>query len=325
MKLRTLYITITALIFHACALNEPDVEAMTENFPYRLVIDEEGADLADAEDYGIEIGFADYLEELPSNEITLGYTLSGEGDFTGVVIDEILYEYEGDDCVFEREVPFTGNTMTIPVDNDLGTVPEKIEITVAFNLTSGEASEGGFELELTSIESAANVLLNDASTFEYEVLENDVAGEWAFEIASPDEFNDFVDVFGPVSSELEGLSFSDITGSVKLEFDFEEVKIEVELVETEEVTTCENGETSNETENLVVEIEAEYDAEDGEIEMEGSYFTDEGEELDFIVEAAYTVISDQEISIEFISLIDEDTFGDESLYAGSTTVNLIKD
>ncbi|UXX77674.1 hypothetical protein N7E81_09870 [Reichenbachiella carrageenanivorans] len=325
MKIKYIFLLAAITFLAACAKDEPEVEINDTDFPYRLVIDEEGADLADAEDYKIEISFADYLDELPSSPITLTYTLSGEDDFVNVAIDEVLYIYEDEDCEFEREITFDDQSITIPVDANLGTVPEEFEIVVAFNLPGSEASDGSFKLAITSIDTQENVVVNDLSEFEYEILDNDLAGEWVLDLDETG-FTDLKAVFGSISSDLNDLSFSEITGEVKFEFEFEEMKIEIELIEEENVTSCENGETETETENLIVEIEADYAAEEGELEMEGSFFNDEGEEIDFISEAAYEISGDN-LTLTFVKVIDSDDHfqeGDE-LFDGSKVFNLTKD
>jgi hypothetical protein len=327
--MKTNYIIFGTIVtlFSACALEEPEVQAEVENYPFRLEMDQEGADLADAEDFGAEISFADYLGDLPGTPIVLTYELSGKEDFSNVAIDEIIYEYEDDDeCVFERTVDFTASTITIPVDSDLGTVPESIEVVFAFNLTGDEAQDGGFEFVITGLQSDANVLFNDVSTFEYGILDNDAAGAWTLSVENADEFNAFKEVFAPVSADLSELQFEDITGEIAFEFEFEEVKIVVELNETEEVTVCEEGVESSEIENVIVEIEAEYEAEEGELVFEGSYFTEDGEELDFILETEYTFDLSGNLSITFLSLIDEDDFEEgEELYTGSVSINIARD
>lgn len=325
MKIKNTIWAAFTLLLGACALDEPEVKVQDENFPFRLLIDEEGADLADTEDYGIEISFADYLGELPANAITLTYELSGEGDFAGATIDEIIYEYEDDDCVFVREVAFTENTITIPVDTDLGTVPEAIEIVVLMNESGEFATDSEFTLEITDLSSPDNVLFSDANAFTYEILDNDLAGAWVLQLRNEAEFVSFQEVMGTISTDLSALSFDEITGDVKLEFEFEEMKIEIELKEEEEVTECEDGEVETEIENLVIEIEADYDAEDGELELEGSYFNEDDEELDFIIEAEYELMRGRS-TIIISTIIDEDQFetGDE-LFSGTLSFPINED
>lgn len=309
-----------------CADNTFEVEPLDDNFPFQIVLDaDEGADLADAEDYAVELKFADYLPDLslPNSAITLDYAITEvEGDMEGIVaIDKIVYEVELDDCVYERELEFTASadglsgTITISSDPDLGSVPESFE--VVFLLPGLDETEGNFKVEFSNLKSNSNLLLGSPNVFEYSVLDNDVAGEWELELLTDDDFEQFKEVFGALNPELNDLSFDDITGSLKAEFEFGEMKFILELKETEEITTCEEGEIETETENKVIEIEAEYDAEEGELEFEGSHeiVNDDGlveDELDFIIEAEYELDGDNLI-LHFLKAIDEDNYeeGDE--------------
>ena len=331
--MKSIYILISLglmTMLHGCALHEPEITANDADFPYRLEFDEtEGGDLADAEDFGIEIKFADYLGDLPTSAIELSFVLQGEGDFANVSVDEVLYVYEEDDCEFEREITVSGNTLILPVDPDLGTVPEEFEVVIAFNLPADEATDGGFTFQITGISGAEGVLFNTADTFEYALLGHAAAGAWELEFSTEAEFLAFQETFGLLSADLAELSFTDITGSMAVEFDFAEVKFEIELVETEEVESCEDGEVAVETENLMVEIEAEYDLDDEDfvIEFEGDYFNEDAEELGFIAEARYSIdeVTGQ-LVLEFTKIIGEDNYeeGDE-LFVGSLTLTLTED
>jgi hypothetical protein len=325
MKKHFLYFTLIFTLLIGCVDNSFEELPLDDNYPFRLVLDaEEGADLADAEDYGIEIKFADYLPDLdlPNSPITVGYKLSNlEDDMVGnVAIDKVVYEVELDDCVYERELDFTASadgligTITLVPDSDLGSIP--VEWEVVLTLPGTEGASGGFTFELTSLESTDNVLLGTPATFEYEVLDNELAGEWELEIGSEEEFEMFKEIFGKLNADIQELSFDDITGKIKAEFEFEEMKFEIELVETEEVTTCEDGETETELVNKVIEFEAEYESEEGEFVFEGSreILNDNGlveEELDFILEGAYELNEIQEsVTLVFVKLIDEDNYED---------------
>jgi len=325
MKKHFLYFTLIFTFLIGCVDNSFEELPLDDNYPFRLVLDaEEGADLPDAEDYGIDIKFADYLPDLdlPNTPITIGYKLSNlEDDMVGnVAIDKIVYEVELDDCVYERELDFTASTdgltgtITLAPDSDLGSVPTEWEVIVT--LPGTDEASGSFTFELTSLESTDNVLLGTPAAFEYEVLENELAGEWELEISSEEEFESFKEVFGILNADIQELSFDDITGKIKAEFEFEEMKFEIELVETEEVTTCEDGETETELVNKIIEFEAEYESEEGEFVFEGSreILNDNGlveDELDFILEGAYELNDMQEsVTLVFVKLIDEDNYED---------------
>jgi hypothetical protein len=315
-----------ALSLLACNALEPEVVPNDDNYPFRLLLDEdEGADLPDAEDYGVEITFADYLGELPTQEFELTYEIKdASGSFVGAVeIDEVLYTVEIDDCEYERELSFTSSSILVAVDPELGTVPEAFEVVLT--LPGLDDTEGGFVFEVTGISGIANVLLNETMVFEYEVLENDLAGEWVATLDAA-TLTALQDIFGPVSYDLTQLDLSETAGELVVEFDFAEMKLEIELLSEEEV--CEEGDTEMEAE--VLEVEAEYGAEAGEFELEGSYWVteDDGtevEELDFIYDGTYTLDGDQ-LTLTFLTGIGEDNFetGDE-LYSNSISLVLQRD
>jgi len=307
-------------IFSACVDNDLEIKPNDSRFPFRLVLDsDEGADLPDAEDYGVEIEFADYVGKLPDGPITLRYEIEGESSFDGnVEVDKVVYEVEVNDCTYERELDFDpiAKTISITKDADLGTLPESFEVVLT--LPGDANTEGGFTFKIIDLQtSGQSIILGEPREFEYEVLDNEVAGEWELEIESQSEFDRFKQVFGLISPELKETSFADITGKVVLEFEFDNVQIEIELKEEEDV--CEDGET--ETENKVIEIEAEYSAEEGELEWEGSHFIigDDGEiedELDFVIDSNYSIdLIEETITISILKIIDEDKFkdGDELL------------
>ncbi len=325
MKKSFLYYLLIFTLLVGCADNSFEELPLDNNFPLRLVLDaEEGADLPTVEDYRIEFKLADYLPslDLPNSPVQLTYQLSElEDDMVGaVMIDKVVYEVELDDCVFERELEFTTSadgltgTILLAPDADLGSIPTEWEVILT--LPGTEEARGSFVFELTSLESTNNLLLGAPVAFEYSVLENEVAGEWNLEITSDDEFESFKEVFGILNADIQDLSFSNITGNIKAEFGFEEMKFEIELVETEEVTTCENGETETEVVNKIIEFEAEYDAEEGEFAFEGSREIINANglvegELDFILEGVYELNDTQEsVTLVFVKLIDEDNYKD---------------
>ncbi|MBA4055897.1 MAG: hypothetical protein C0490_14380, partial [Marivirga sp.] len=144
---------LITVIMIGCADNTLDEQPLDDNFPLQLVLDaEEGADLPDAEDYGVELKFADHLPDLklPNTPITLSYEITEiEDDMMGnIAIDKIVYEIEEDDCVYERELEFTSSldglsgTITIQPDPDMGSVPEAFEII--FALPGEDDTEGSF-------------------------------------------------------------------------------------------------------------------------------------------------------------------------------------
>lgn len=322
---KLLYITLIAGGLTACDEKDPDVEPRDENYPFRLVLDtDEGADLATAEDYGLKVAFADHLGDLPSQPITLTYSFfSQEGSFSNVEIDEIIYTVELGDCEYEREIEFNGNEIMIPVDEDMGTVPEEFEMV--FALPGQDDAEGEFSFELTSISSAADVLINQ-SAFTYEVLDSELAGEWVITL-NETEFEDFKSFFSLINEDLSEVGYEDFEdGEIAVGFEFEEMKFEIELFEEEEV--CENGEVEMEAKIVEIEFEWDTDEDDKEIEFEGSReFDDDGitTELDVMAEATYE-INGNELTLNFTRIIDEDNWEEgEELFTGQQSFLLVKD
>lgn len=322
-NIKSLLLLFSSLML-SCADNSFEEYPLDDDFPLQLVLDaEEGAALPDAEDIDVEFQLADFLpgKKLPNSTIALDFNITDvEGDMVGYVeIDKIIYEVEDDDCIFERELSFDTTddglhgTIHIVPDPDLKSIPESFEII--FLLPGLENTEGGFKVEFSNLQSSENILLGNPSVFQYEVLDNDVAGEWELELTSSAEFESFKEVFGVVSPDLLELDFEEITGKVKAEFEFEEMKFVVELAETEEVSTCEDGENEIEIVNKEIEIECDYDAEDGDLELEGSHpvINSAGlveAELDFIVEGEYSNDSEEAITFHFFSVVDEDNFAE---------------
>jgi hypothetical protein len=323
---KVICISLAAFAF-SCADNNLERNIEDDTFNFQLITDEEeGGDLASAEDYGVEITFADYIGELPSSAFTLTYSLSGDDDFENVEIDKVVYEVETDDCTFERELDFNPTTKTIQVvvDQDLGTIPESFEVVVVLPGTDG--AEGTFEFKIESVSNNEQVVIGFPNTFEYEVLSEDESGEWIYQFDNEADFNRFKETWNLIFPELGEVSYADIAGEVVLEFGFKTIQLEIELNETEEV--CEDGETD--AENLTLELEADYEIEDGEIKIEGSYFVfgDDGEiedELDYIIEGIVE-FGEGSITLVIEKIIDQDNFADgEELFSGEVAFIFFRD
>lgn len=332
-----------ALAFTACVEEDfeyPQDAESEELFILALDADEGGASESET-DYGLEVAFLDYFGELPEAEVTLSFELKdAEGMEIGsednqVHIKEVIYEI--DDCT-EGELDFTFNadgtgTITLKPDSEIG-MPEAFEIV--FNLPfetlidDGEEEDEslldddieneddrGFVFEITGIASANEyIALNPVSEFEYKVLDNEtITTEWELDLSDEAVFEQFKEAFSPISADLAELDYAEVS-AIKFEFEFEELAIKIELNE-EEADECDPTDFSNKE----IEIEADFSAEDGELELEGSYLIfneEDGEveaELDFILKANYEIIiAEERLIINLQSLEDEDNFNDEAYY-----------
>lgn len=315
------------LVVFACADNSLDVEPLSQDYPLRLVLGtDEGGELPDAEDYGLDIQFADFVGDLPAATVTVDYEISDLTDdmINKVSIDEIIVEVEDEEYKLDFTASVDGLTGTITLNLPDGTLPEEFE--VVFRLPGEEGiffASGSFKFSLSNLQAGnANIILGTPYEFEYEVLDHELAGSWKMEIYSEDDFNSFKEIFGPLNADLDALEFSDvITGEaieVVFEFQYEEMNITLVYI----------NQDGEETE---IEIESEYDFDEGELELEGSHVIlgDDGEpedELDFLISAGYSITGDI-LTIEFLKVIDEDNFEEgEELYAGTgISIELEKD
>jgi len=314
------------MMLASCADNTLDVEPLVENYPFRLILDtDEGGDLPDAEDYGLEIKFADFIGDLPSAVVTVDYEISNLTDdmIGNVSIDEIVAEVDDEEYELDFTASANGLSGTITLNLPDGSLPESFE--VVFKLPGEEEvfyASGSFKFSLSNLQAAgANIILGTPDEFEYEILDHELAGSWKMEITNEDELDAFKEIFGPINADLGALEFSDVMEGesieVEFEFEFDEMKIVLVYLDLD-------------GEEVEIEIEADYDFDDGELELEGSHIIlgDDGEpedELDFIIESEYS-IEGSILTITFLKVIDEDNFKDgEELYAGSGVSVLEKD
>jgi len=302
-----------------CVDNKLDVEPKDENFPFQLTLDtDEGGDLADAEDYGLEVKFADFIGDLPGATITVDYEISDlTDDMVGVVvIDEIVYEADDEEFTLDFTPSADGLTGTITLNDPVtGEIPESFELV--FKLPGEEEvffAAGSFKFSLSNLQAGdENVILGTPYEFEYEVLDHELAGSWKYEIDNESDFDALKEVFASISPELDELEYADVlSGVLEVEVEFEYSEVNIKIV-FEDLAS----------EEVEIEIEGEYDFEDGEIEFEGSHLIigDDGEiedELDFIIEAEYTIIAD-ELDMTFFKIIDEDNYEEgEELFLSDT-------
>ncbi len=307
-------------------------------------------------DYGLEIAFIDYFGELPEAEVIISFQLKdAEGfdigpDDNHLHIKEVIYEI--DDCT-EGELAFTFNndgsgTITLVPDAEIGMIESfEIVFSLPFEVVVEDGEEEdvailddniqneddrGFAFEITAIESSnQSIAFNPLNEFEYSVLDDEtITAEWVLNISEEEQFNQFKEAFSYVSFDLQSLEYDEVD-EIKFEFEFEELAIKVTLKELEdEPTDCD----LTEFDNKEIEIEAEYDADDGELELEGSFFVfneDDGEiedELDFILKAIYSLDqTENTLTITIQSLEDQDNFNEEAHFSADNafTLKLTKD
>ncbi len=305
MKSKNIIIYLLMVFLLASCYDQEIQPVAEEDFPLQIVLDAiEGGTYESDDSYGLKVAFDEGIEEVTDEDgnviagspggtrgpadtdLTINFVIEDvEGLNLGseVSIDEIIYEI--DDCT-EGSASFTFNqdgtgSFTMPQG------VEEIEIVFALDDASIDndienTEDKGFKFRLTGIDgSPENVLLNINNEFEYAVLDDEaIYNEWVLDHTNSDLLNKFLTALAPVNEDLEALEAADID-EIIFEYGFEEVKIVVVLTETEMVTEC--GET--EEENLELEIEGEFSAEDDEIEM--TLENEDGDE--FIYTGTYTI------------------------------------
>ncbi len=297
----------------------------------------EGGTFESDDNYGLEISFDPGLDEVTDEngqvifgspegtrgpldqDLVVNFKLSASEGFNigeDFGIDEVIYQI--DDCN-EGSANFVLNSdgsgsFTIPAG------VEMIEIVFNLNdetLNNSDLDDGtpGFEMELTGIEgNPQDVLLNINNVFEYVVLDDeDIFTEWVLDFEDPALLQAFLDLFSPISEDLEELTEADID-EIKFEYGFEEVAITITLVEIETVEECDETEEVN----LEIEIEGEFEVEDGELVM--VLENEDGDEFEYT--GPYEVVQGSPNMLTFtISGKDED--GEE--VAAENTLKLERD
>lgn len=301
---------------------------------------DEGGTYESEIDYGLELKFQDYFTPLPEATITISFALKepagmsiGEGD-DQLHIKEVIYEI--DDCT-DGELDFTFNTdgtgtITLVPDIEIGMVEEfEVVFSLPHVLVIDEGEESlleddlqneenrGFVFEVTQIDSTnPQIVFGPVTEFEYSVLDNEtIRTEWLLDISNEEVFYELQEAFSPINKALSNLQIEQVE-QIKFEFEYEEMKVIIELAELEEeADPCDPTDFANKE----IEIEADFDAEDGEFELKGSYYVindTDGEpedELDFILKGIYTIdLQSETMTLIFQSLIDEDNINEEAYF-----------
>jgi hypothetical protein len=327
MKKYLYILTAVSLLISCTRENEDLVEpVLFGNYPQVILFDDEGGgELEDSDEFSLLITLADRFD--PSGEalggqivpldeaLTLDFSLQDLQGFNSLESYLLGAEafYEIDDCTTSLD---EGNDLLISFDPASGqgqlTFPAGIEevelvFTVDEDYFSDETlnEERGFSISLSAAETENEQVLD--VPFVYEVLDDEaIFGEWTLDANNPDQFQAFQRLFGLLNPEISALTAASVE-EVVWEFAYDELKVEIVLKETEEVTEC--GET--ETENLVIEIEAGYEelsrrSLSGEIEVEESIEQEDGSEIDFVYAGSF------EISGESLQITLTGEYDDES-------------
>jgi len=265
----------------------------SEEFPQVIRFDDEGdGDLEDEDKFSFKLVLNDRVdpdgEELGGkivpleNDVTVNFEVSDFEGFSRIsdyILDGTAF-YEVDDCTTSED---NGVDLKLVFDRNTGkgsvTFPKDVEeIEVEFEVDENlfddnilNTDDRFIEFELTGVSGNNKaVTFNPEFTFTYEPLDDEsISGEWALDPLNAAQFAAFKKLFSPINEDVANLDASEVE-EILLSVEYDEVKVEVVLKETETVTEC----GDSDVENKVIEIEAdleELDLQtlDGEIEFVG--------------------------------------------------------
>jgi hypothetical protein len=308
------------LVFVAGCDKENDDIVMpltSDEFPQVLLFDDEGdGDLEDEDKFSFKLKLSDRVdperEELGgkiiplTSDITVNFEVSdfeGFAKISDYILDGTAF-YEVDDCTTSEDngvdlkLVFNRNTgkgsVTFPKD-----VEEiEVEFEVAEDLFDDNilnTNDRYIEFVLTGVSGDnKTVTFNPAISFKYEVLDDEsISGEWALDPLDAVQFAAFKELFSPINEDIADLEGAEVA-EILLSVEYNEVKVEVVLKETETITEC--GDT--EVVNKVIEIEADLEELDlqtleGEIEVVAEIEQDDETLEEFVYKGEFKITGDK--------------------------------
>jgi hypothetical protein len=314
------FLTIAALSFllvfvAGCDKQKDDIvmPLTSEEFPQVIRFDDEGdGDMEDEDKFSFKLVLNDRVdpegEELGGkiipleNDVTVSFEVSdfeGFAKISDYILDGTAF-YEVDDCTTSED---KGVDLKLVFDRNTGkgsvTFPKDVEeIEVEFEVSEDlfddnklNTNDRFIEFEITGV-SGDNKLVtfNPEITFKYEPLDDEsVSGEWKLDPLNAAQFAKFKELFGLISKDVRELKAVDVD-EILFSVEYDEVKVEIVLKETEVITEC--GDTD--TVNKVIEIEAgleELDLQtlEGEIEFADDIEQDDETLKEFVYKGEFKI------------------------------------
>jgi hypothetical protein len=312
-KLNCIIIASILLCLAGCDKQNEDLvnPLSAEQFPQVIKLDEEeDGDLEDEDKFSFEITLNDRVD--PEGKELGGMVIPLESDarvsfvvkdlkgFTKLsdYIKNAKAFYEVDDCT-ERDVSVQFNTVT-----GVGSVvfPKGVEaVEIEFETDEDifddavlNTKERSLVVVLTGVQaSGENVTYNPAIEFKYEILDNEgIHGDWELDADDPVQFAAFKALFGLVNEDIKNLRATEVD-KIEISFEYDEVKVLVELKATETIVEC--GKT--EIVNKVIEIEMEIEEletlqANGDVELIGELEQDDTTIKEFVYAGGFKIVGD---------------------------------
>lgn len=285
-----------------------------EDFPIVILLSDEGdGDVEDNDEVGIDLEILPVWD--PVSRDPEGIIMTPASDMR---ITFEIYDLQGFASLNEY---VTGGFAVYEIDDCTDSSDEDIDLDFTIDLSTGEGSftwpagieelevvievnealfaddvlnpdRRGFSFRLTGIEgpgAGSDVRVNTDLEFEYFVLDDEsIFGDWELDHNDPVQLAAFLDLFGPLNEDFQGLEAADID-KIEISFKFDEMEAVVALAETEE-DECEPGEFGNVEADLAagyeIAIEDLFGATSGDLEFEDDTEID-GLELEFVLEGSF--------------------------------------
>lgn len=315
-----LLLVLSAFLYTSCDKENDDfVKPVSgSDFPQIIIMDDEGGgDLEDEDKFSFKLTLNDRVDPagkelggviVPLEEdVNVSFEikdLEGFSDLSDYIKDVSAF-YEVDDCnEKDVEVKFDKTTGKGTVIFPKGVEEVEVEFETDedfFNDGILNTKERGLTVALTGIQVTGNgIAFNPAVEFAYEVLDDEgVHGDWELDISDPAQFAAFKELFGSINDDIADLKADDLE-KIEISIEYDEVKVVVELKETESKTECGQNEIVNKT----IEIETDLEelstlSADGDIEFAGEVEQDDTTIKEFVYKGSFKIVDDtMELELE---------------------------
>ncbi len=314
---KNIFLSTFAVLLMACDRKDENLitPILGDAFPQIVLLADEGdGELEDEDSFSFAITLADRVDpegkELDGTvvpltaDVTVHFEIGhfeGFSELSAYLLGAKAF-YEIDDCTTSADM---GINLNLVFDAATGkgsvTFPAGVEeIEIEFETDENLFDDDVFnttarklEIRLTGVDAGSqNVVVNTANVFEFVVLDDEaIYGEYELDIEDPEQFGNFIALFGLVNKDISELSVGDVE-AIEVEVEYGEFKAVVKLKETKEETEC--GET--EVVNKEIEIEGEFEELDddqleGEVEFVGEVELDNGKEEEFTYKGSFRIVN----------------------------------
>lgn len=316
-------IPVMAVLFLACDKKNDDLVYPVKSLPQIIKFDDQGdGDYEDEDNFSFVLTLNDRVdpagEELGGKVVPLTTNVTVEfeiGDLEGFenagdYIKEWKAFYEIDDCTTSDDLPMEFDPATGKGSVQFPAGVEEIEVEFStddsfFDDDVVNDDARSLTVSLRNVQAGTEkVIANSASTFTYEVLDDEtIHGDWELDPGNAEMFEAFKSLFGLVNADVSELEAGEVE-KIEISIEYGELTVVVELKETEIVEECGESEEVNKTIEIETEFEElELNSLEGDVEFVG-----ETESGDVVKEFKYTgsyAVSDSQLELKLVGEYDD--------------------